>query len=268
MQPPTSIVEVRQQIARIKAGGTEFITTFFLDDAAIEQAIRAGTLLFAFNDDAVVMVRRGALFDRVYFADGNRASLSRTLASVPLAPDGCLISDLIGTAAETAPVIDQFVSAGFSRFTEFRSMYRANSCNVDVERRAMAEAALEEDAEQIWSYISGYFDPYSEHIPDQQEVLTAVKARTVLVTRNGGSVSAILWYDRKGASSILRYWLVLPQFRGRGLGKQLMARYFNDCADVRSFRLWVQSSNCRAMRLYQHYGYVLASRTDYILKRT
>jgi hypothetical protein len=228
MQQPSSVLEVREKISRIKGAGSAFLTNFFLDDASILSCICQGKLSLLEEPGAAILLKREPLFDRVYFACSHISALAPALEHVPNPPTTCLISDVIGTADAASSIVDQFLSAGFRRFTEFRTMHRVNAHKVECESDA-ADVACEGEAQLVWDGIRTHFDPQCEHIPDMDDVLAAVSAGTVLVTRENGHPTAILWYDRQGASSILRYWLVLPHFRGRGLGESLMSRYFRDC---------------------------------------
>jgi GNAT superfamily N-acetyltransferase len=123
------------------------------------------------------------------------------------------------------------------------------------------------EAPQIYELIHTHFDARAEHLPSREEVATAVAGGTILVAEAGDRMAALLFHAGSAVTTTLRYWLVLPEFRGQGHGHQVMQRYFADCARCRRFLLWVQRDNARAIAQYERAGYRPDGLTDQILLR-
>ena len=64
---------------------------------------------------------------------------------------------------------------------------------------------------------------------------------------------------RENTAAQLRYFLLLPEFRGIGLGKKLMELFMKHLKDkgYASAYLWTTNEQKEAAELYKKYGFVL-----------
>ena len=72
-------------------------------------------------------------------------------------------------------------------------------------------------------------------------------------------VGFLLLADRGNGSAQLRYFLLLPEYRGIGLGKKLMD-LFMQCLEQRNYShafLWTTNEQHEAASLYRRYGFRL-----------
>jgi len=76
---------------------------------------------------------------------------------------------------------------------------------------------------------------------------------------NGEMIGFLLLMHRENNSAQLRYFIIVPEFRGIGLGKKLMDRFmvFLKEKNYRSAYLWTTSELPAAASLYKRYGFVL-----------
>ncbi|NTV75013.1 MAG: GNAT family N-acetyltransferase, partial [Holophaga sp.] len=65
----------------------------------------------------------------------------------------------------------------------------------------------------------------------------------------------------------LRYWLVDPGHRDRGIGARLIRDYFHRNPAVTRYLLWVLDSNADAIAKYGHYGYAPDGLVDQVMIR-
>ncbi len=86
----------------------------------------------------------------------------------------------------------------------------------------------------------------------------AEKSRLWVLEDNDKIVGGIVMMQRTEHVVQLRYFLLLPEYRGLGLGKKLMqaAIDFAKAAGYRSVYLWTTSELKDAARLYQAFGFV------------
>ena len=266
MNPVVCVADVRRMIGAVKTDAREFGTNFFLPDAAIELAIRAGSFFALEAAGVAFFLEREPLFDRVYYSAADTRCLAGGLSRLGMPDSGALVTDIVGRPEDTAPWVQPFEAAGFSPYTRFLRMQRIFSGTLpQAGPDPEIEVARESDAQAILDAIGENFDAYAEHIPTIQEIRTAASLGTILLARDAGRVAAILYYDHSGLTSMLRYWLVLPEYRSLGLGDKLMRRYFQDCAGCRRSVLWVRETNRRAVPIYRWYGYQPDSTVDTIL---
>lgn len=112
------------------------------------------------------------------------------------------------------------------------------------------------------------FNPLSERIPDEDELLTLINHHGIKLAVNNGKIVGFIIFEKVGASLHLRYWWTAPDFRGMGVGSLLMQHYIEAAKDtVRQF-LWVFHDNENAIKRYRHYGFEFDGTQDqiYILK--
>ena len=75
-----------------------------------------------------------------------------------------------------------------------------------------------------------------------------------------GKMIGFLALMNRGGSAQLRYFFILKEYRGIGLGKKLMDLYMeflHDC-HYRSSYLWTTDDCTEAIALYKRYGFLLA----------
>jgi len=138
---------------------------------------------------------------------------------------------------------------------------------VDVMHAERNQQARADEASTIHRLIHAHFDARAEHLPSLEEVAAAVADGTVLIAPAEGAIGALLFHSGSAVTTTLRYWLVLPEFRGMGYGYRLLERYFSGSASCRRFLLWVQRDNARAIAQYERAGYRPDGLIDQILRR-
>ena len=260
------MADLRAMIGAAKAGSGAFSTNFLLTDAAIEPAVRAGNVFALASDGAVVLLRRDPLFDRLYYAAADASRLAVALSRLELPPSGALVTDLIGRREEVTPWMTQFEEAGFSSRATILRMQRLLSEAPPVENRdPEVEVAEERDAEDVRAVIANGFDEFVDQIPSIAEIRRAASLGTILLVRDSGRIAGLLFYDRVGQTTVCRYWVVRPEYQGRGRDVKLMRRYWQDCRECRRFMLWVRQSNSHALLIYKWYGYKLDSIIDVVM---
>jgi GNAT superfamily N-acetyltransferase len=172
---------------------------------------------------------------------------------------------VVGRESETAPAVAALSGAGFTPYKQFQRMSRAGGAS--GESTGVRLARLDEAA-TIHRLIHAHFDARAEHLPSLEEVQAATVRKTILIADAPDGIGALLFHSGSAVTTTLRYWLVLPQWRGKGYGHQLLEHYFADCAGCRRFLLWVQSDNARAIAQYERAGYRPDGLIDRILRKS
>jgi peptidyl-dipeptidase Dcp len=86
----------------------------------------------------------------------------------------------------------------------------------------------------------------------------------VWICEHYGRMIGFLLLMNRGSAAQLRYFLLLPEYRGIGLGKQLMERYMaflKECGYQSSY-LWTTHELQAAAYLYQSYGFKLTQQKE------
>jgi N-acetylglutamate synthase-like GNAT family acetyltransferase len=115
-----------------------------------------------------------------------------------------------------------------------------------------------------WLYSSEYqygisFETYvAEGLVEFYRKYNSERNRVWVCEHNGQMIGFMLLMDRREAAQ-LRYFLVRPEFRGIGLGKELMELYLafaRQCGFRRSY-LWTTKELSAAASLYTRHGFKL-----------
>jgi peptidyl-dipeptidase Dcp len=107
------------------------------------------------------------------------------------------------------------------------------------------------------SYVAGgLHEFYSQYNP--------VKDRVWICEHNGKIIGFLLLMHRENNSSQLRYFIILPEYRGIGLGKKLMNLYMDFLRDSRyeSSYLWTTDELQAAASLYLRHGFKLTEEKE------
>lgn len=106
-----------------------------------------------------------------------------------------------------------------------------------------------------------------------RELTNALDAATWIATEPSGSMAGfaiVEWVQQtSGTVAYIATIEVLPAFRGRGIGAELMRRLEGSANAERAILIWlhVDSENAPAMRLYERLGYENWGRADHYYAR-
>ena len=254
--------------------GLPLITNFFyLSEAELSPAVASEPSFGLHGANIAYFLAFAAGFYRLFYATCRRESLVETLPEAIRTARPPIVADLIGRPQDIEPSADLFAAAGFQRYAYYQRMCLLKPPDAVPRQPAgpqpvvwVTTPAILADTLEIHRLIAMHFDEHAEHLPAREEVEGAIRARTILVVRRGAAIAALLYYDRVGVTSTLRYWFVSSDFRGEGLGAGLIRRHFHDCHEQRRFLLWVDTANCNAIARYQHYGYTSDGVFDRIMR--
>lgn len=91
-----------------------------------------------------------------------------------------------------------------------------------------------------------------------------LKDRVWICENNDSMVGFLLLMHRPDRLAQLRFFILLPEYRGIGLGKQLMDRFmgFLEEANYRGAFLWTTHEQLQAAALYTRYGFRLTEEKE------
>jgi GNAT superfamily N-acetyltransferase len=107
------------------------------------------------------------------------------------------------------------------------------------------------------AYVAqGLYEFYKHYDPE--------KDRVWVCEHNNTMVGFLLLMHRPGNTAQLRYFIILPDYRGIGLGNRLMELYMEWLKErgYRSSYLWTTQELHRAALLYKRYGFTLTEQHD------
>jgi N-acetylglutamate synthase-like GNAT family acetyltransferase len=102
------------------------------------------------------------------------------------------------------------------------------------------------------AYVAqGFYEFYQQYDPSKDCVW--------ICEHNGSIIGSLLLMHRSNRAAQLRYFILLPPYRGIGLGKRLM-KLFMSCLKERGYQsayLWTTNEQVLAALLYKRFGFQL-----------
>lgn len=260
--------EVLDGIRQAKINATEFCTNFFPDHARLQAWIAHGDLsLLAADNRCTFFLRKDRSSWRLYFCAAHTIALKEEAAKLTQWITEPVVVDLVGRETDSTSIVELLQSVGFLQCGSLQRLSRAAIFEEQLEnpRCPPVDEAEMPDAMCTLRLIEDTFDQHAEQLPTLYEIELAIAQREILLARREGQIAGLLFFERQGFSSTVRFWVVASEYQGTGVGSSLMTAYFRKQKAVRRFTLWVNKLNTKAIQKYRHYGYVPDGLIDYVL---
>lgn len=263
----SDIAQVRQAMQKAKKEGAPFHTNFFPDASRIGGWIQHRDLLGEYSDGLALFLRQDRGFFHLYFCAVDLTALQNAVTLLRNTRGERLAVDLVGAADELGPLLNLFEAAGFRRYTRLCRMVKSVPQGVAATEPASRGIGYAEptDSPAVFELLSRSFDPYAEQLPTEYEITAAIQERQLLVAKPNGTLAGLLFFETRGLTSTIRYWLIAEGFREQGLGARLMRSFLAMHNSVRRFVLWIIENNHKAAAKYVHYGFARERLIDQVL---
>ncbi|MGD0047985.1 MAG: GNAT family N-acetyltransferase [Bryobacteraceae bacterium] len=257
IQPVQNRADLLEALEQVRRAGAGPATNWFATPERIERWIGRNSLFCLPGDRALLILRRDRGFHRVYHSAADLEALSAVLRSLsgPLNAEDVLIADLVGRPQDLEPVIGIYRENGFSEHNCLVRMTRTAAPEEVAEIEPDVEFAGPADVESVVAFLCHLLDPYTDQIPDEDEIREAVALGKLVMVRRDDSLGGLLLFETVGVTSHLRYWYVDDTVRNRGIGARLIRHFFRLTRSSRRWILWVASDNSDAIAKYRHYGF-------------
>ncbi|MBE5923083.1 MAG: GNAT family N-acetyltransferase [Lachnospiraceae bacterium] len=114
---------------------------------------------------------------------------------------------------------------------------------------------LENDTARIKEMLDAYFTPIGDELPTEQEIKEFIIKGNVICIKEKDNLCGYIIFEDKGKTSYIRNICVDEQYRGLGIGKELLDKYNGLHKGFKVFTLWCNSNNENALKLYSLAGY-------------
>ncbi len=268
MCPVESIREVTEAVNQARTNAAEYCSNFFPAMPKLQGWISHGELFCDRREGVTFLWRKDRGFWHLYFCAANPAVLHQTMVAPPRLGTEPIVLDLVGKEPALAGMMSRFETAGFHIYSRLLRMARlvpwaAPTSSAAPDSRVVV--AGPQDCQPIQDFLLRSFDCRAEQIPTPYEVEAAIEARQIRVLRGAEQLAGLLFFETQGFSSLLRYWVVAPEFRAQRFGAALMRCYLAEQPSVRRFLLWVAAANSEAISKYEHYGFAPDGLVDYVM---
>ena len=240
MKRVTSFEEVQSLVSEIRGLKMGFVTNFFPDPFKVSLWCKHDCFFHVCYGDTIFFLRkRSRLVNLYYCATGEGVLKERLSNFLQEYAQPFLVVDIVG-GDSVLSCKQLFIDKGFEVYTTLVRMSRAGEPSIQEWVPGAVSEATEQDIPSISDLYRLYFDPYSEQIPVQEELIQWVSSKSVLVHPD--------YRDCKIGASLFREFF----YRGRMTKRQLF---------------WVITSNENAIKRYMHYGFSQERMFDHVLIR-
>ena len=203
---------------------------------ALERELAAGTLFYEQLPDGLLLFRKREGFARLSFCLRAADGLLRWQPEEPVVTE----LPFRGQDAPLCALAERLSQAGWTELLRRVRLSRKGG-ELPQTEPIPAQSSIDEAAE----ILQRCFSPLTGCLPGVDEL-----AREGLLTVPG----AALHYRVSGRQSEIRHLAVLPEVRGQGLARALVAAYLQT-EGARLSRVWTAADNAPALHLYESFGY-------------
>jgi len=273
MDKVESIEQLKELISYVRNLRQGFVTNFYLDLEKHAAWLRTGEFQYDKWEDTVFL-----LFDHYspdnakYFTNMFYISTSEDamLARLKEYPEKYIydlyVLDIVGRDNMCLPLVEKLKAMrGYNDATLVR-MTRLNSEELIVKSEESIAYAKREYVGMIDELLHTHFDEQMEQLPLVEELEKMVERKHVLLSMREGKVAGMLLFDLNASTLYLRYWLVLPEYRNKGVGSELLRQFLWEGRETKRQILWVNEANENAIVRYEHYGFKKENMYDYIIR--
>lgn len=226
--------------------------------------INSSKLFFAENGTNASIIVEKENFYQLYYYINNRDELIKLNLNKPM------VMEILyrGDTQKPIEIFNYWEKCGFKQhlvrdnlMAGFNQIKFPSKCNSDLVIKY-----IDSEKELIFTktLIENTLDKYTGNILSYDEILDYMKKKNIICAYYEGIMCGILQFEIKNNVVWLGHIAVSPEFRGKGIAKELIREYIlaNSTLTNCRYQLWVIKDNANAMILYQKFGFVYANKSS------
>lgn len=246
--------------------GNPLLTNCYLSSYEVMDRIRMHEFHCLCYEGIVILVHPSDGFHKMYYFLENPDILVSGLVRM-IQEDMKEYRNLVGTVVARIPEKNVAVleRLEFHPYKEYiRKQIPAGAMDW-CKAAPVTETANIGDLEDIYQLLYKTFDIMSDHLVSRQELSVFLESSQVLKMSLDGELAGVLLSELFGKKSYLRSICVNDKYSGRNVGSSLLEGYVEQNRKrAKLFYLWVESTNEKAIHLYERYGYKDDGLREYI----
>lgn len=257
--------EILKKANEMRRGNRAYTSNAFYTISQLEEFIKNKQVSVLEQEDLILLLERDGELYRVQYFARNAQALAAIPALLPQTEDP-VMADVVGRGEAASHQAQQLSITGFAPYKTFVRMVCTKPVLPRPDGAERVELAQPQDVDEIYGALYTEFDPMFAHIPEKDELLTAVDKGEISVIRGEGDLAGFAYFEHISEKyAVLRYFIVNPNYRGQNVAGALLYSEFIHDKPGTVYMLWVGTYN-KAQGLYQKYNFQYDGLTDYILK--
>jgi ribosomal protein S18 acetylase RimI-like enzyme len=266
IKPVFSEMQILDGVRSIKSRSAHFATNLFLDVSKLRELSLAGRLSCYQTETFSIVLKENDGFYNLFFVATDHDALNMCLRKLNDEYSNLiLVTDIISKNDEEN-LKGMLTGNGFQPYTSLFRMTRINkdfAVPVSTNNPNIVYADIN-SLEKIQNLFQKYFDPYSEQIPSETQLREWINNLGLALYCEAENILGFIIFETNGQTAYLRYWFVHPDYRERGVGSELIRKFFFETSHSSRQIFWVMDGNKNAIKRYEHYGFKSESLFDYI----
>lgn len=254
------------ELRNLKKG---YVTNFYPDETKMESWIIRNQFYYESYEEVLFLIKDNGAFYNLFYCATNNVMLEKALLLFNEKHlESIVMTDIVGNEQQCRLVGECFKKCNFSEYVSLVRMSRMTPKNEDNHIDTLSpnvKFAKIEQAEELYSLLSHYFDPLAEQLPTMEEIRQFVLQRQILVYSENNKIVGFVIFEKNSSTLYLRYWFVHPEHRNKKIGSSLLKLFFNEGKTTRRQLFWVIQNNKNAIIRYEHYGFKKENMYDFVL---
>lgn len=245
-------------------------TNCYLSYFQVEEILQAGRSQLIVGENVVyLLVPNDNYNELIFFADDNALNMSENqdlLLKNLSSEKKCVINIVSKDESKYKEIVE---ALGFNLYKRYvRKAIKTKEDFLPIFEHKSYDFVDISEIMLIQNMMMETFDLISDKIPSKEELEKLIEQKCILKYSVDDKIRGFLIYEHQGIRSYLRMLCIQEDFRGQGIGKILLKRYFMlEANNTELFYLWVDSENLDAIGLYEKNGYISDGLKQYIYIR-
>lgn len=180
-----------------------------------------------------------------------------------------LVTEILfrGSAGEPTQQVKYLERCGFKRNLvrdQYFAKYTSFTAPILIEKVKIGFAESIEQVKWAIKLFNASFDKWSgDYIPEELAELLLQEKGILLATKETGTPMGALHLEKKQGCLWLNHVAILPEYRGRKVGRGLVEAYIEQghVDDNSRYAVWVQQQNTPAVKMYQNKGFTYSNKS-------
>lgn len=256
-----------EKITQLKKQNPKCLTNNFLNYEELKALSQKEETGFLYNQNAAVIFDNDNGVNRVYF---NLLSLQTAGSLKELLDLGNFakpyIIDCLGKEVFLEELKSTFENNGIKLYAKM-NRWRAAKLN-GLENFKQTDNMLPAqigNIGEIVKLLNDTFDPYVSHLPTEEKLKNLIENTLVFCMKENNKIIAAFCFEKFANESFYVYQIAVDKnFRGHGVGKEIVHYAFSNYQNKKIYTSWVEHNNISSQNLHKDVGFIKDGLSDYV----